>query len=86
VTDPVAAIQGQSPPMAQLRRYPPMVARSQAPVLITGETGTGKERVAEAIHRPIRRFDYSPLNLGGRFSTKALTASCRSRVMLERIS
>jgi two-component system response regulator HydG len=33
----------------------PKVAQSNAPVLITGETGTGKERVAEAIHELSRR-------------------------------
>ena len=36
--------------MAALCNYLPKVARSRATVLITGETGTGKERVAQAIH------------------------------------
>src|SRR5205085_576963 len=36
--------------MVELREYIRKVARSDANVLITGETGTGKERVAEAIH------------------------------------
>jgi len=36
--------------MAELRSYLPKVARSNASVLITGETGTGKERVASIIH------------------------------------
>jgi len=36
--------------MSHLRNYIPKVARSDAHVLITGATGTGKERVAAAIH------------------------------------
>jgi DNA-binding NtrC family response regulator len=42
---------GDSPAMAELRLWLPKVARSPATVLVTGETGTGKERVAEAVHR-----------------------------------
>ncbi len=37
--------------MVRLRSYLAKVAGSDANVLITGETGTGKERVADAIHR-----------------------------------
>ena len=36
--------------MAMLMAYLPKVAKSRATVLLTGETGTGKERVAQAIH------------------------------------
>jgi two-component system response regulator HydG len=43
-------IVGESPAMATLAAYIPKVARSRAPVLVTGETGTGKERVAQAVH------------------------------------
>ena len=44
------AIVGASPAMSALRAYLPKVARSPATVLITGETGSGKECVARAIH------------------------------------
>jgi propionate catabolism operon transcriptional regulator len=44
-------LRGDSPAMESLRQSVVLYARSQATVLITGETGTGKELVAQAIHR-----------------------------------
>jgi DNA-binding NtrC family response regulator len=41
---------GQSPPMTAIFDLIPKVARSESSVLISGETGTGKELVAKAIH------------------------------------
>ncbi|MDY7226733.1 sigma-54-dependent transcriptional regulator [Hyalangium rubrum] len=41
---------GESPAMEALRRLIARVGPSDAAVLITGETGTGKERVARALH------------------------------------
>jgi transcriptional regulator with PAS, ATPase and Fis domain len=44
------SIVGDSPPVRHLREYIPRVATTDASVLITGETGVGKELVAELIH------------------------------------
>ena len=44
-------LRGDSAPMETLRQSIVLFAKSQATVLIQGETGTGKELVAQAIHR-----------------------------------
>jgi len=46
---------GQSPAMQEIFDLIPEVAQSESSVLITGETGTGKELVAKAIHAKSRR-------------------------------
>ncbi|MEP7028294.1 MAG: sigma-54 dependent transcriptional regulator, partial [Candidatus Eisenbacteria bacterium] len=55
-----AHIVGHSPAMIELMKQAARVAPTQATVLITGETGTGKERVARLVHgystRATRRF------------------------------
>jgi DNA-binding NtrC family response regulator len=51
---------GESPAIAEVRHRVVMAARSDVHVMITGDTGTGKELVARAIHT------YSPL-AGGPF-------------------
>jgi DNA-binding NtrC family response regulator len=48
---------GTSPAMREIFRMIEKVAGSNATVLIQGETGTGKERVAEAIHSNSARRD-----------------------------
>lgn len=49
---------GNSPVMQRLFRQIALVADSELSVLITGETGTGKELVAAAIHRYSSRSDH----------------------------
>jgi len=46
---------GQSPPMEAVFSLIPEVAQSDSSILIFGETGTGKELVAKAIHAESRR-------------------------------
>jgi len=50
---------GSSRAIQQLYRLARMVAPRDTAVLITGETGTGKELVAEAIHKLSPRADHS---------------------------
>ena len=55
---------GDSPPAATLREAVARAARAPFPVLIEGESGSGKELVARAIHRLGARRDrkFCPLN------------------------
>jgi two-component system, NtrC family, response regulator PilR len=57
---------GDSKPMQQLRALVAKVARSQAPVHISGDSGTGKELVARLIHDSGPRADgpFVPVNCG----------------------
>jgi len=50
---------GQSPDITHLLRTLPMIALSDASVLLSGETGTGKELIAEALHQESRRNEKS---------------------------
>ncbi len=56
----VAAIMGSSPQMEKVREMVRLAATSEAAVMVLGETGTGKELVARAIHflgaRAVRPF------------------------------
>lgn len=47
---PVAGLTGDSASMQQVRAMIERLARSQAPVYISGESGSGKERAARLIH------------------------------------
>lgn len=57
---------GQSPIFLRTIRLIERIARAEAPVLIEGETGTGKELAARAIHyhSPRREGPFVPLNCG----------------------
>ena len=59
---------GRSAKMARLRAAMPRAAESRAPVLVVGETGTGKEIAASEVHRhsgrkgPLVRFNCAELS------------------------
>jgi PAS domain S-box-containing protein len=62
------ALLGRSREMERLFGLVPVLARSDAPVLITGETGSGKDLLAEALHaasprsrEPFLRLSVSPM-------------------------
>lgn len=61
-----ARLLGDSPAMQQVRALIERVARSQAPVHITGESGSGKELAAQLIHQLGARRDraFVPVNCG----------------------
>lgn len=57
---------GNSAPMLELRKTIKKVAKSQAPVFLSGASGTGKEVVARLIHdlSPRREGSFVPVNCG----------------------
>ena len=63
---PVPDMVGESPAWCELVAQLPAVAASGLPVLLTGETGTGKELVARALHAhsPRRRHGFVAHNCG----------------------
>ena len=56
---------GNSPAMREVYRYIRQAASTDIPVLLLGETGTGKDLVAQAIHRQSARNEapYIPVNV-----------------------
>jgi propionate catabolism operon transcriptional regulator len=70
-------IRGQSPAMEALRQKVVLYARSPATVLIEGETGCGKELVAQAIHRE------SPRSLGANRPFVAVNCGAIAESLLE---
>jgi len=63
---PLAEVIGDSAPMREVARLTRLVAPTQASVLLVGETGTGKELIARAIHDLSRRAEgpYVRVNCG----------------------
>ncbi len=57
---------GDSPAMAAVHRLIATIAPTDAPVLILGETGTGKELVARTVYQHSKRLDmpFVPVNCG----------------------
>src|SRR5881628_3643364 len=65
-SEAIATLIGKAPAFLKAVEQVPVVARSEAAVLISGETGTGKELVARAIHYLSGRapFPFVALNCG----------------------
>lgn len=62
----VGEVVARVPGFLQAIEHLPLVADSSAPVMVTGETGTGKELVARALHYASRRapHPFTPVNCG----------------------
>lgn len=65
-TQPQRELLGESPALVRTKQMITKVARSQAPVYISGESGSGKELAARLIHQLSARFDgpFIPVNCG----------------------
>ena len=57
---------GHSPKMQAVFEIMPLMARTEASILVTGETGTGKDKIAETIHRnsPRGKYQFIKINCG----------------------
>ena len=65
-SDPYRKIITQNKKMVAIFQYIESIAKSSQPVLITGETGVGKELFAEAIHKASgREGNFVALNIAG---------------------
>jgi two-component system response regulator GlrR len=62
----LAQLVGEDPALVAVKRLLPLMARREAPVLLTGETGTGKELCARALHylSPRAPRPFLPINCG----------------------
>src|SRR3954471_10350266 len=63
-SDPLPGVIGSSAPMLRVARLVRLHAKSRVPILLQGESGTGKDMVARAIHELGRQGGpYLPLNM-----------------------
>lgn len=64
--DRLGDLVGNSTPMQKVYEQIIQAAETDIPILILGETGTGKDLVAQSIHKLSKRSEkpYTPLNLG----------------------
>jgi len=77
-------ILGESPQITHILRTIPMIAASEASVLIYGETGTGKELVAEALHNESRRKQHELVTINcGALMTEGIEADLFGRCNAE---
>jgi len=62
----LAKLVGESPAFLKAIERLPLIAKTESPVLITGETGTGKELAARAVHylSPRAAFPFVAVNCG----------------------
>lgn len=72
-SDPSAWVLGESPRIRQIARHAEKAAEVQCTVLVTGETGTGKELWAGALHRlsPRGNGPFVPVNCAALTATLA---------------
>jgi DNA-binding NtrC family response regulator len=62
--DSSRSLVGGSPQICQIRRHIEKLGHSKSPVLLLGETGTGKEVVARAIHNASPTGNFVPIDCG----------------------
>src|SRR5579871_6395046 len=60
---------GESPEIEAVRRMIEKASRTRLPVLLLGETGTGKEVVARALHNASPRGQFVPIDCGSLVGT-----------------
>ena len=72
---PLAGLAGDDPVMEQLLARAAKLARTDVPLLIAGETGTGKTKLARAIHMAGTASGFLALDCAG-LSAEALREAC----------
>jgi len=63
VVESALSVLGDSPPMQRVRRIAEKASGSQAPLLITGETGTGKGLLTKLIHATSSRKEHALVSI-----------------------